>query len=324
MSFTTLIPAFKPEYLVQQLTCLRRQKLKPERIIFSDDSPNNAFIKLLTQDPIKTKIADLKIEVIEGPKKGATKNTQQLIDVYLSRGVGSSQYFHILMDDDLIYPTFYEQHLKAHARYEPNCVVSRRWLTVDDSDPAKDVPLPETIADGNEIFREINGKELFMLTVGRGTNWLGEFSNASFSRTMAIELKESSFDEIRYDGLEDLGAFLRAADSNPLVLINMHLGIFRKNNGNNSSNPRTQAFKRALLAWFALAIIGKRSGKLAESDYIYALAHRKANLIDHCQRSYQDQGDMIEMLKVICSKSLQSESFETSFLDNWNKFLING
>ena len=65
MSFTTLIPAYKAEFLIELLTCIRRQSLKPERIIFSDDSPNNVFQRMLTSDPIKSKIADLPIEVIE-------------------------------------------------------------------------------------------------------------------------------------------------------------------------------------------------------------------------------------------------------------------
>ncbi len=70
MSFTTLIPAYKAEFLVELLTCIRRQSLKPERIIFSDDSRNAVFQRMLTSDPIKSKIADLPIEVIIGPKQG--------------------------------------------------------------------------------------------------------------------------------------------------------------------------------------------------------------------------------------------------------------
>ena len=50
MSFTTLIPAYKAEFLIELLTCIRRQSLKPERIIFSDDSPNNIFQRTLTDE----------------------------------------------------------------------------------------------------------------------------------------------------------------------------------------------------------------------------------------------------------------------------------
>ena len=43
MKITTLVPAFKPKYLVQLLLALRHQIVKPALIIFSDDSPGQAF-----------------------------------------------------------------------------------------------------------------------------------------------------------------------------------------------------------------------------------------------------------------------------------------
>ena len=322
MSFTTLIPAYKAEFLVELLTCIRRQSLKPERIIFSDDSPNAVYQRMLTSDPIKSKIADLPIEVIIGPKQGHYyQNIQSLLAAYLAAGKKKSDYFHILLDDDLIYPTFYEQHLKGHTAFKTRCVISRRWLTVTDSDPAKDAFLPPQIANNPNLFQQIDSGHAFSLTVGKGINCFGEFSNTTYNALMAEELSQSVFDGVPYIGMDDLGSFLRSSMHSPLVFINQHLGIFRKSDGNNSSHPKRMPFKQALIAWFALAIVGKRLGKLNDQDYLYALAHRKANLLAHYQKSYTEEQDMQEIIDFFNSVALTAPDFPEKFMLVWSRFL---
>ncbi len=78
---------------------------------------------------------------------------------------------------------------------------------------------------------------LFVHTVGRSSNWLGEFSNTTFRRAMALELVDTSMAGISFAGLEDLGAFLKAGLHGPIGFINDHLGYFRLSAEQNSANP---------------------------------------------------------------------------------------
>lgn len=59
MQVTTLVPAYKPKYLFELLSSLRHQTVKPAAIVFSDDSADQAFVRLLEAKPLKSTIADL-------------------------------------------------------------------------------------------------------------------------------------------------------------------------------------------------------------------------------------------------------------------------
>jgi hypothetical protein len=80
-------------------------------------------------------------------------------------------------------------------------------------------------------------------------------------------------------------------------------------------------FKQALIAWFALAIVGKRLGKLNDQDYLYALAHRKANLLAHYQKSYTEEQDMQEIIDFFNSVALTAPDFSEKFMLVWSRFL---
>ncbi len=118
---TTLIPAYKTKYMVELLTGLATQTHKPARILISDDSPNGEFTELLRTMPVAHR---LPIEVCAGPKNGAYENFKHLVRHWN----GSTDLFHILLDDDVLFPDFYARHVMAHAMApETACSISARW-----------------------------------------------------------------------------------------------------------------------------------------------------------------------------------------------------
>lgn len=263
LQFTTLVPAYKPKYLVELLTAIRHQIVKPARIIISDDSPHQSFVVALTNEPLKSLIADLKIEVVAGPRLGAYSNFRYLMHLYDKQ----TALFHILCDDDIPYPSFYEQHLHAHSILSSRAVVSRRWTALESGQPISDLKPPSEVhAHPNRMF-SLDAGLLFQKTVALSMNWLGEFSNTTFSAEMVDELDDPSLDGICFTGLEDLGAFLKASLKSPIVYINEHLGYFRTSADQHSANPMGQPMKWAFLAYLALAIGARRLDKLSEIEY---------------------------------------------------------
>ncbi|MET0518433.1 MAG: glycosyltransferase family A protein, partial [Burkholderiaceae bacterium] len=188
MQFTTLVPAYKPKYLVELLTALRHQTVKPARVIISDDSPDQAFIAALNSEPIRSTVADLNIEVVPGPRSGAYNNFRHLLQLY----GGQTELFHLLLDDDIPYPSFYERHLQAHSQATVQCVVSRRWTALESGLPMRDLPVPEALSTHPQRLLALDAPMLFAHTAGLSRNWLGEFSNATFRAGMAPALDDPS------------------------------------------------------------------------------------------------------------------------------------
>lgn len=309
MKITTLIPAYKPKYLIELLTALRHQTVKPARILFSDDSPGLEFTRVLHSEPIRSVVADLNIEVVEGPHTGGWPNFLHLLEVW----GGDTELFHFLLDDDLIYPTFYERHLAAHQSADTLCSVSRRWTALESGQPLRDLNLPEAVANHPHRLLSLPADILFATTVARSANWLGEYSNAVFRAGFAPEVRATAMDGISYIGLEDLGAFLCASLVKPVAYVNEPLGSFRMNAEQHSAQPMGRAMKMAHLAYLALAIAARRIGKLGEADC--ALVMR--SLCPLVAQRYGGEADMAGFCALMPAMAEGGPAAEREFLDLW-------
>ena len=144
MQFTTLIPVYKPKYMMDLLTCLRHQKIKPTKVIFSDGSPDQAFVAMLTTERVRSLVADLNISVVAGPLMGGYNNVRHLLNLYNSDINQRTELFHFLLDDDVVYPSFYERYLVAHQCAKLSCVISGTWSASDFDHPFRgNLPLPK-------------------------------------------------------------------------------------------------------------------------------------------------------------------------------------
>lgn len=320
MTITTLIPAYKFKYCLELLISLRHQTVKPQKIIFSDDSPNQEFVAFLSTEFVKNTIADLNIEVVPGPRTGAWNNFRSLIDLHLQQPNGPTEFFHVLLDDDIIYPRFYERHLEAHRLATLSCVVSRRWTTLESGQPIEDsLPVPEAVATYPYIMLMLDADVLFSHTVGTSTNWLGELSNATFRSSMAKKIVDPNIAGIPYIGLEDLGAFLKSSLHAPVGYVKEFLGGFRKSPLQHSADPMGKPLKSAFLAYIALAVAAKKLGKLNNVQCEQVILRASYFILTH----YSEESDMKIVCQIMHDFINYDINAEEKFLIEWNRFSKN-
>lgn len=269
MDITVLVPAYKSQYLPELLRALQSQTLPPARVVFSDDSPDQAFQRALATPEARAAWPALHLEVIPGPRNGAWANFRHLLQHYQ----GETAFFHLQLDDDIPYPQFYERHAQAHALAQGQAAVSRRWTALESGEPTGSLPVPESIHGQLQRLFALGPDVLFPSTVAASNNWLGEFSNATFRAGMREELLSTRLAGVSFTGLEDIGAFLVACRQAPLIYINEHLGFFRTSPGQNTSLTTGRIFKLGLLAWVALALASHRLGYL-DAGQMAAVAQR--------------------------------------------------
>jgi hypothetical protein len=313
MNITTLIPAYKTRYILDLLNSLRYQTRPSQKVIISDDSPHGEFREVFFSEPYKPLLAGLDIEFHEGPRNGAYENLKQLVRLWNGR----SELVHVMLDDDVMYPEFYERHLVAHASANFSCSVSRRWVANELGHPMTGQPVPAAIANNASRMIALNDDVMFMSTVAECKNYFGEFSNAIFRADCADLLLKPALGDVSYAGLWDLGAFVAASIRRPLCHIQDHLGYFRISAGQNSSNVNSPFMKGAHLGFVALAVGGHRIGRLS------------SELLQQCCRiiqpalnvRYGSQPDMQPFCALLPELAAGTAGAEERFIAAWNDFL---
>lgn len=312
MEFTTLIPAYKPQYLNELLQALLVQSLPPARVVISDDSPDGAFQRILGEPSHAALVKRLHIEVVAGPRQGAWRNVQQLLRLHANR----TPYFHLLLDDDVPYPNFYARHLEAHRLSDNGCVVSRRWYADDAGRPSHDLRVPQALDTRPERMLSLPGSVLFPLTLGVCNNWMGEFSNFTFGSRWTDPLRQPLIGGVRCNGLEDIGSVLMVAQTAPVSWINEHLGYFRVGPHQGTQQPLSRNYKRGALAWTAMAVGALRAGHLDEASARASLAHSTQYVV----RGYVGQADMQPFIEVLPAVAQLDAAAIDAFLGLWLEF----
>lgn len=312
MKITTLIPAYKPSYLYETLLALVQQTVLPDRVIFSDDSREKIFISSLNSEPIKSLLTHLNVEVIEGPKKGAYENVCHLIRHFKR----DTELVHILCDDDVIYPHFYERHLNAHHNAEFSSSISSRWSANEDGRPLRNgLPIPNFIKNHPSRNISIGSDIIFASTIGSARNWLGEVSNTVYRSDFAEKILDRNIDGISYAGLDDLGSFLAGTLILPLCYINEHLGFFRQNPTQNSTQHFGPPLKLAFLAYIAMAIASRNIGKISRETASESISIVGSNIAWH-YRNELDMSRFCELMPALMSGDSDSEKM---FLKIWEQ-----
>ncbi|MEX3956106.1 glycosyltransferase family 2 protein [Trinickia sp. EG282A] len=313
MKITTIIPAYKAKYLHDLLIALYHQTVRPERVIFSDDSPDRAFHAELQSDALKAATAGMNIEVVDGPRAGAFANCRHLLKVWN----GSTPLAHLLLDDDVIYPDFYERHLAVHAMGGVDCTVSRRWTAVESGQPVGRLPVPEQVRLHGERAFLLAPEFLFSTTIPTCNNWLGELSNAVFNHDTAALLDDPRLAGISFEGLGDIGLFLSASLKKPVGFLNEPLGYFRLSPSQNSQVRSTRDFKQGRLAWIALGLAALRLNKLGR-DQASQCFGTSAGLIMNDYAGVEDMAAFCDLLPglVRCEPAACER-----FVEIWHAFL---
>ncbi len=313
MNITTVIPAYKPKYLSELLTALYHQTVRPERVIFSDDSPDRAFRAALESAPVMSAMADMNIDVIDGPRAGAFANCRHLLQAWR----GSTQLVHFLLDDDIIYPEFYERHLALHAAGAVDCSVSRRWTSLEAGLPVGRLPAPEQIVSHHQRVLSLGSDFLFATTLPSCNNWLGELSHAVFNREVSGLLEEPRLAGISFEGLGDVGLFLSASLKKPIGFLNEALGYFRLNPAQNTQQTSSRDFKAGHLAWIALGLAARRLNKLPPEQVTQCF--RTIGVL--IMKRFADVEDMLPFCELVPHLVRGDASAGERFLESWEAFI---
>jgi hypothetical protein len=312
MDVTTLIPAFKPQFLPQLLKALKHQTYKPARVIVSDDSPDQVFVATLRGIQDSPLARELNLTVVKGPRQGGSINVRHLLEVW----GGQTELFHVLCDDDLIYPDFYRWHVAAQGAGFP-CTVSRRWSSDELGQPVSMLDEPVEVRGAAQSLISVSAAQLIPAIVANANNWLGEVSNVVMHRDLADLYRDMAFDGISYSGLDDIGTILRASVRKPIGLITHFLGIFRQHADQNSTNQNRRVIKLGHAAWIALAIATERAGYLTREH-----AQHCVGLIAHPTLiKYSNEPDMTQLCAAISRLTRNEPGAEDAFLARWAEFV---
>lgn len=309
---TTLIPAYKKEYLGELFVALHRQSFKDFRVILSDDSPGGVITDMIRQGHFGRLTSELNLQVVRGPQN-ARRNHEQLLDLW----GGQTPLVHFNLDDDIIYPDFYRTHVVAHAA-APCCVsVSQRWLSREDTVPAYSLKLPDFVHNCPGHVFQLTTEELFVSTVGNCDNWLGELSNMVMSAAGARLYPRPPVGDLSYYGLLDIGFVLNAARSLPVTFIRESLGVFRQNAQQTTHATHTHGGRVGHLVWVAYALAAWRDGYLTADQTIAAIGIATQRIAYH----FSQDKIVAEYFTILDTKSGSLDNFYSAFRDYWLRLL---
>lgn len=309
-SITTLIPAFNTQFIPELLASLVTQTFKSFKVIISDDSPNNEVTKLINSPEMQELKKLLNLKIIEGPQKGGYANTFHLVRNYAHQ----SDFFHILLDDDIIYPTFYETHMRKHSSILAPVSISARWTANQFGQPLS-LPMDESTSQSFSL--QFNAAAIFKALIPRCDNKLGEWSHAVFRKEAADSILNPYLNGICYFGLDDIGSFIHATSQKSGIWIPTPLGFFRTHDRQNTNRINNTTIKCAHYAWIAFAIIGIENALISKEK-----AWQCIRYISHSIRErYSEDTLGISMLTLLDAHHEYSAMFKEDFLALWNSYL---
>jgi len=283
-AITTLIPAYKPDYLGETLLGLRRQSFRDFRVVVSDDSPGAVITDMIRDRRFGAATDGLDLTVVRGPGD-ARRNHEQLLDLWNR----TTPFVHLLMDDDVPFPEFYRIHLQAHVREKFSVTASARWLSKNDATPGWSLPLPAFIEDSSQHIVSVDAAQLFESVIPACQNWVGELSNMLWSAEAAARYpRASSAEGLSYCGLLDIGAVLETISMRPLGFIREYLGVFRQHGGQTSVSVGSQGHKRGTVVWAAYALHAWAQGRVDDRAAVRAIS----TTVRRCLDSY-GEGDPV-------------------------------
>lgn len=310
---TTLIPAYKPEFLGELLLGLLHQSCRDFKVILSDDSPGEHITGLLRRGYYGSAVAALDIECVPGPKHPRL-NQRALIE----RWNGRSPFVHMHLDDDVIYPDFYRTHLAAHAAGPFSASVSRRWTSHVDARPVHGFEWPDFVASSPLRQVPVDAQTLFQSMLPGCANWMGEFSNMLISATGAAAWPWPRSGEDNYFGWPDVGFLLEAVQRAPIAVVNEHLSVFRQHSEQTTRKMHNHGGRVSSLAWATYALLGWRQGRISARQAVQAIS---INVRQCLQRYGEDDAVINRFLAIVQHEGTSLEALYRSYMPFWHGLL---
>jgi hypothetical protein len=271
----TVIPLYKKEYFLITIKGVMAQTVLPGELRISDDSPSGFLINDINlQAAIRNSLPGVKLSCSRGPKIGPMSNIRQL----LAFANLENKYVHILLDDDLIWPNFYQSHLTYLRESNAKCSVSLRFFIDEAGSPIGSPAVPEVITKSREKYVSLDYSLIARSAIPSLNNWMGELSNSVFDGASLLRLWNSPAD-FRAHGLEDIGTFIGFSKQQTAILICESLGCFRVSSSQNTQNKESDTWKAAVLGWVPLSEMALSDGKISLDEH-YECAQRVARIFD--------------------------------------------
>jgi hypothetical protein len=297
---------------------LNNQTYKNFKVLLSDDSPDGRVTLLLRSEPFKPLLEPMDVTIMEGPREGAYKNMTHLLQVW----DGATDLFHVLLDDDGIYPKFYEYHVGVHSSPGVVCSISRRWTAQVAGLPVTMLFPPSEVESNMARAFVIDPNLLFKTVVPHCNNWLGELSNTVMNKELASLSLLREMNGIPFMGMQDLGIgdiafFLQASTTHNVVFIQDYLGFFRVNPHQHTAQLQSHGLKEALLGWVPIAIASMQMNRVSRQEAFSAIKRIEAAV----RHSYPKDEEMNKFANLFAGYSDLTDELVERFCVLWRAFL---
>ncbi len=311
-TLTTLIPAFRAEYLEQLLSGLASQTFRDFKVVISDDSKNQAVTRQLQSDKYLNITKNLHITLLTGP--GCEVANYNRLVRYWS---GKTPFAHIHHDDDYLLPGFYEAHVNAHQKESLLISGSARYFAGQDGVPCVAPPLPDEI-DINEDFVKLDSAWFIRSLLVPCRNWFGEVSNMVWSSDILKINPYYSTPDDKYFGLGDMALLLNVCSVGCVGFIPERHSVYR-------IHPLQCTFTQqgvnqfiSRLCWISFALTEWREGRLSSECCKIAVINGLKFCLDELGR-YDRMISLVISLFDVCE---DLNSFDIKFKTFWSEFLI--
>lgn len=317
MEITTLIPAYRVDYLSDVFRGLAGQSYKNFRVVVSDDSPGQKISEAIRSGAFAEHTQSLHITLLKGPQNEA-KNHNNLLKYWAA----SSPLAHIHHDDDYILPNFYEKHVDAHKKNDILLSASGRWFAKADGIPCHAPATAEFLVDAAQQFTTLNSSEVIKSLLLRTRNWIGEVTN------MVISSKSWKHNPCipdppdPYHGLTDVSLVIKCASAGTIAYTPERYGVYRLHQQQGTMNTRSRKWIIPRLCWISYCIQAWKDEHLSDSECVMALE----SALRFCASELKDNQTWVALQSKLLHSDSSLNTFANIFEDSWTdikaKFVI--
>lgn len=310
----TLIPAYNTEFIAEVIIGLKNQTYTNFDVYIADDSKNSEITNIINKLDREGGIGKLKIIIFEGAKQPRLNHV--LLDQLFSR---KYEFIHFHLDDDYVFPTFYEEHISAHCKGSFSLSATPRWLADQSGLPVgKDANIPIT---SDSRFIPINSQALAKSTLPRCINWIGELSNIVFRNDFQpiFELPPKTTAEINFYGLIDINTCLSQSLKGDICFIQSYQSIFRQHPGQSTHVKNSHGAAVARVSWLIAAIKCREINLITHEEFLSSCRNSLKLL-----KKYSSTDRSVSTLISIFDNIDDVEKFKLLVKEWWLDFLALG
>jgi hypothetical protein len=308
MEITTLIPAYRHDYLIDVFRGLSEQTYKNFKIVISDDSPEQIISKMIRDGKYAEFTKYLHITLMNGPHDEG-KNHNFLMNYW----AGSSPLAHVHHDDDYILPTFYEKHVEAHKQNEILLSASGRWFAKADGIPFHSPLAAEFLLHTPQEFIILNSSDVISSLLINTRNWIGEVTNMVIS-SKAWKYKPFTPDFTDpYFGLTDMSLIIKCAAAGKIAYTTEICSVYRIHSQQGTMKTESNKWIIPRLCWVAYCLQAWKDGHLSEKECKSGLN----SAMQFCSMELKNNSIWIQLQnRLICSNS-NLKNFSDIFEAGW-------